>query len=48
MDEPVANRTFPDLDALDATLVARCQELELQRRPLKTRTRCHRWPRNAV
>lgn len=45
VDEPVANRTFPDLDALEATLVTRCQELERQRRPLKTRTRYHWWPR---
>jgi transposase len=44
VDEPVANRTFPDLDALEATLVARCRELERQRRPIKTRTRYHWWP----
>ncbi|MDQ3412422.1 MAG: IS630 family transposase, partial [Chloroflexota bacterium] len=24
VDEPVANRTFPNLDALEATLVERC------------------------
>ncbi len=44
VDEPVANRTFPDLDALEATLVTRCQELERQRRPIKTRTHYHWWP----
>ncbi len=41
VDAPVANRTFPDLDALEATLVTRCQTLEQQRRPITTRTRYH-------
>lgn len=45
VDEPVANRTFPDLDALEAPLVGRCRQLEQQRRPIKTRTRFHWWPR---
>lgn len=45
VDEAVANRTFPDLDALEATLVARCRRLEQERRPIKTRTRYHWWPR---
>jgi len=45
VDEPVANRTFPDLDALEATLVTRCRVLERQRRAIKARTRYHWWPR---
>jgi len=45
LDEPVANRTFTDLDELEATLVPRCRELERQRRPIKARTRYHWWPR---
>lgn len=44
IDEPVANRTFPDLDALEATLVTRCRELEQQRPVIKARTRYHWWP----
>jgi len=45
VDEPVAKRTFADLDALAAVLVTRCRTLAHQRRPIKTRTRYHRWPR---
>lgn len=45
VDEPVANRTFADLDELDATLVDRCRALERQRAPIKARTRYHWWPR---
>lgn len=45
VDEPVANRVFPDLDALEATLVTRCLELERQRPAIKTRTHYHWWPR---
>lgn len=45
VDAPVGNRTFPDLDALEATLVTRCRALEQQRGPIKTRTRYHWWPR---
>lgn len=45
VDEPVANRTFADLDELEATLVTRCRQLERQRRQIKTRTRYHWWPR---
>ncbi len=45
VDAPVANRTFADLDDLEATLVTRCRELETQRQPIKTRTRYHWWPR---
>lgn len=46
VDEPVANRTFADLDELEATLVARCRELERQRHPIKRRTRYHWWPQD--
>ncbi|MDQ3696287.1 MAG: IS630 family transposase [Chloroflexota bacterium] len=45
VDEPVANRTFPDLDALETTLVDRCRALERERHPIKTRSRYHWWPR---
>jgi hypothetical protein len=44
VDEPLANRTVADLDALEATLVTRCQALEQQRSSIKTRTRYHWWP----
>jgi transposase len=44
VDEPVANRTFADLDDLEATLVTRCRTLEQQRLPIKARTRFHWWP----
>jgi transposase len=44
VDEPVANRTFADLDALEAVLVTRCQVLAGQRRRLKAHTRYHWWP----
>jgi transposase len=45
VDEPVANRTFADLDALEEVLVARCQVLAADRRRLKRHTRYHWWPR---
>lgn len=45
VDEPVANRTFSDLDALEATLVGRCRGLEQHRRSIKSRSRYHWWPR---
>jgi transposase len=45
VDEPVANRTFADLDELEATLVTRCRELERVRQPIRRRTRYHWWPR---
>ena len=41
VDEAVANRVFPDLDALERTLVARCRTLRGQRRRVKRRTRYH-------
>lgn len=45
VDEPVVNRPFPSLDALEAVLVPRCQELAKQRPRLKALTRYHWWPR---
>jgi transposase len=45
VDAPVVNRTFADLDELEAALVPRCRELERQRPVIKTRTRYHWWPR---
>ena len=44
VDEPVANRAFPDLEALEAVLVARCRTLEADRERLKALTRFHWWP----
>lgn len=45
VDEPVANRTFADLDALEAVLVHRCQTLGANRRTIKAHTHYHWWPR---
>jgi transposase len=45
VDEPVANRTFADLDALEDVLVRRCQVLAADRRRLKAHTRFHWWPK---
>jgi len=44
VDEPVANRVFPDLDALEAVLVDRCRELERRRAEIRRRCRYHWWP----
>jgi transposase len=44
VDEPVANRAFPDLDALEAVLVDRCRTLEADPNRLKAHTRFHWWP----
>lgn len=44
LDEVVANRTFTDLDALEAVLVPRCQTLRADRRTVKAHTRYHWWP----
>jgi DDE superfamily endonuclease len=44
LDEPVANRAFADLDALEAVLVARCRTLEADPARLKAHTRFHWWP----
>jgi transposase len=45
VDEVVANRTFPDLDALEVALVRRCQTLRADRRTVKAHTRYSWWPR---
>jgi transposase len=44
VDEPVANRAFADLDALEAVLVARCRTLEADPHRLHAHTRFHWWP----
>ena len=44
VDEPVANRAFPDLDDLEAVLVERCRVLEADRTRLKAHTSFHWWP----
>ena len=44
LDDPIANRAFPDLDALEAVLVARCRTLEADPARLKAQTRFHWWP----
>ncbi len=44
VDEPVANRAFADLDALEAVLVERCRGLEAERVRLKAHTHFHWWP----
>ena len=44
VDEPIANRAFPDLDALEAVLVDRCRTLEADPDRLKAHARFHWWP----
>jgi transposase len=44
VDEPVANRAFPDLDALERVLVTRCRTLEADPLRLKAHTHYHWWP----
>jgi hypothetical protein len=44
VDEPIANRAFSDLDALEEVLVARCRALETDRDRLHAHTRFHWWP----
>lgn len=44
VDEPVANRTFADLDELEAVLVARCQTLRADPALIKAHTLFHWWP----
>ena len=44
VDEPVANRAFPDLDRLEAVLVDRCRTLEADPARLQAHTRFHWWP----
>jgi len=43
VDEPIANRTFADLDELEEVLSRRCQGLRADRRRLKTHIRFHWW-----
>lgn len=42
-DEPVANRTFADRDALTDVLVTRCQTVRADRRRIKAQTDDHWW-----
>jgi hypothetical protein len=44
VDEPVANRAFPDMDTLEAVLVNRCRTLEAEPTRLKAHTLYHWWP----
>jgi hypothetical protein len=44
IDEPLANRAFPDLDALEAVLIERCQRLDADPQRLKTYTHFPWWP----
>jgi transposase len=44
VDEPVANRAFADLDALETVLVERCRTLEADPARLRAHTRYHWWP----
>lgn len=45
IDEPVANRTFADLDALAHVLSARCQPLRAAKRWITAQPRFHWWAR---
>lgn len=44
IDEPVVNRAFPDLDALEPVLVTRCRTLEADPQRLRAHTLFHGWP----
>ena len=44
VDEPLANRAFPDVQALEAVLVARCRTLEADPQRLTAHPRFHWWP----
>lgn len=44
VNEPVANRTFADLDALEAVLVTRCQTVRADRDTIAGRTHSWWWP----
>lgn len=44
IDEPVTNRAFADLDALEAVLVERCQYLRRDPALVKAHTLFHWWP----
>jgi transposase len=45
VDEVIANRTFADLDALEAVVVDRVRTLRAEHRTVKRHTRYHWWPR---
>lgn len=47
VNEPVANRVFADLDALEDVLVTRCQTLRAGPGPISDRTRYRWWPSDA-
>jgi hypothetical protein len=47
VDEPIVNRAFPDLDALETVLVERCQRLEADPQRLTAHTHFHWWPADA-
>lgn len=44
MNEPVANRTFADLDALEAVLITRCHTLRADRHAIGALTHSWWWP----
>jgi hypothetical protein len=44
LDEPVANRAFGTIDALEAVLVNRCRTLEADPARLQAHTHFHWWP----
>src|SRR5262245_39725664 len=44
VDEPVANRAFATLDALETVLVDRCRTLAADPQRLKAHTLFHWWP----
>lgn len=48
VDEPVANRTFADLDELERVLVERCRTLRADRTTIRAHTRFHWWPADAL
>lgn len=47
VNEPVANRTFADLDALEEVLVTRCQTLRADPDPITHLTPYRWWPSDA-
>ncbi len=47
VNEAVANRSFTDLDALEAVLVDRCRTLRADRPTIRDLTRYHWWPSDA-
>lgn len=48
LDEPVANRAFADLDALETVLAERCQTLAGDQPTLQAHTHFHWWPREPL